>query len=81
MRNITVTVTDVDPIQQEALGKGGEPLRTLCQKEAESFDAFLRQWGESQPPDSIERDYASGLAPWEKTVIAGYIYQKILGRF
>lgn len=78
MPKITLKVESDNP---QELSNGGDPLRALCQEEAESFDRFLRAWGEDQPEGSLERDYANGLAPWEKTVVAGYLYQKAMGRF
>ena len=82
MANVLVGIVDCDsPEEEEALNKGGDPLRTLCQKEVESFDQFLRQWGSEQTPGSIGNDYAEGLAQWERQVVEGFLYQKIMGRF
>jgi hypothetical protein len=73
MARIAVELSDFEsPEEQEALGKGGDPLRALCQKEVESFDQFLRGWG---------GDYADGLVKWERAVVEGFLYQKALGRF
>ena len=81
MAKIVVDISDCSPDEKETLHKGGEVLRDLCQKEADSFDSFLKQWGTAQPKGSIERDYMHGLAPWERSVVAGYLYQKALERF
>jgi hypothetical protein len=54
----------------EALCNGGGPLRSLCQKEVEIFDQYLRSYG---------RGYEDGLARFERYAIEGYLYQKIRG--
>ena len=79
MANIVVKLSDSSsPEEVEALGKGGDPLRALCQKEVESFDQFLRRWGSESPEG---RDYVDGLARFERAVVEGFLYQKLLGRF
>jgi len=59
------------PEELEALTKGGELLRCLCGKEVDLFDAYLRNYG---------REYAEGLAKFERLAIEGYLYQKVRGR-
>ena len=79
MAKIVVELSDLsDPEEAASLGKGGDPLRALCQKEVESFDQFLRQWG-SEAPEG--RDYVDGLVRWERSVVEGFLYQKLMGRF
>ena len=58
------------PEELEAIAKGGELLRCLCGKEVDLFDAYLRQYG---------REYADGLAKFERLAIEGYLYQKARG--
>ena len=58
------------PEELAALAKGGELLRCLCGKEVDLFDAYLRQYG---------REYADGLAKFERLAIEGYLYQKVRG--
>lgn len=78
MAQISVKLEDPSREEYDALDKGGDPLRTLCRKEVESFDQYLRQWGSESPEG---RDYADGLVRWERNVVEGYLYQKLLGRF
>ena len=69
----------VDEAAAEKVAKGGQPLLDLCLEEAESFSTFLHEYA----VESKDRDasmYADGLADWEKKAIAGYLYQKTLGR-
>ena len=79
MARIVVDI-DCSPDEKELLS-GGDHLKDLCQKEVESFDQYLRQWGSAQPEGTMARDYADGLAQWEKQAVAGYLYQKAMGRF
>ena len=69
---ITFTLTpDLSRATKEeisALSNGGEPLRDLCRKEVERFNAYLRQYG---------GEYADGLARFEQFAVEGYIYQKL----
>jgi len=82
MASIVVGIVDCDSLEEEeTLNKGGDPLRALCREEVGSFDQFLRRWGAEQPEGSLSHDYADGLAPWERDVIAGFLYQKAMGRF
>ena len=60
LRNAIETVKDT--------GKSG-PLRVLCQKEVERFDATARQ----------HPDYADGLVRIERFAVEGYLVQKLLG--
>ena len=46
------------------------PLRSLCQKEVERFEAYLKK---------SDTWFAEGLAPIEKRVVEGYVYQKLRG--
>ena len=59
-----------DPQLAEQVRDGGPSLRSLCQKEVDAFDAYLRRYG---------AEYAEGLAKFERLAIEGYIYQKIRG--
>ena len=79
MAKIVVGMVDFEPPEEEeTLSKGGDPLRSLCRKEVESFDAFLRNWAAEDPAGG---EYQEGLAKWELRVIEGFLYQKIMGRF
>jgi hypothetical protein len=48
----------------------GEPLRSLCRKEVERFEAYLKR---------SDAWFVEGLAPIERLAIEGYIYQKLRG--
>jgi hypothetical protein len=78
MARISVKLDDSSAEELDLLNKGGDLLRALCQKEVESFDQYLRRWGSES---SEGRDYSDGLVRWEKAVVEGYLYQKLLGRF
>ena len=52
------------------VSKGGEPLRVLCRKEVDLFDAYLKSQG---------GEWADGLAKFERLAVEGYLYQKIRG--
>ena len=67
--------------EEEALRNGGDPLRTLCRKEVESFSAWLHGWAASLPEGAPGSEYQEGLAKWERRVVEGYLYQKIKGHF
>lgn len=54
-----------------------EPLLDLCRKEAENFSEFLKR-NPKGPND--EWLYEDGLAKWEISAIASYLYQKTKGR-
>jgi hypothetical protein len=66
-----ITLTVDDPEAAAAVANGGQQLRDLCQKEVDLFDAYLRSYG---------KEYAGGLAKFERSAIEGYLYQKIRGR-
>ncbi len=54
-----------------AADKGvSEPLRVLCRKEVERFEAYLKK---------SDAWFAEGLAPIERRAVEGYIYQKLRG--
>jgi hypothetical protein len=67
-----------EPEEIEKLLQGGNVLRSLCQKEVESFNEYLQQFAREQP--DIGSDYETGLARFEKDAIGGYLYQKLRGR-
>lgn len=48
----------------------GLPLRALCQKERQRFEAVIRE----------HPDYADGLIQIEMRAVEGYLYQKLRGR-
>lgn len=56
--------------ESDALRNGGEPLRDLCRKEVERFNAYLRAYGNG---------YEEGLARFEQFAVEGYLYQKLRG--
>jgi len=60
----------VDEALDADIAKGGEPLRSLCRREAQRFDAYLRNYGQ---------EYSDGLASWEQKAVEGYLYQKLRG--
>lgn len=79
MPNIAVGMVDFDsPEEEEILSKGGDPLRDLCRNEVESFDAFLKDWATKDPAGDF---YSEGLALWERRVVEGFLYQKLMNRF
>lgn len=54
----------------EAAGRGNaSPLRDLCRKERERFEAVARK----------HPHYADGLVTVERLAVEGYIYQKLRG--
>lgn len=54
-----------------AADKGNSgPLRSLCQKEVERFESYLK---------GVNPDFHEGLVRIEKLAIEGYIYQQIRG--
>jgi hypothetical protein len=57
------------PDEAERLLEGGDSLRDLCRKEVDRFDRYLR--------DAVGKDYATGLANWERFAVEGYLYQKL----
>lgn len=59
-----------DPAVAAKLKSGGDDLKDLCRKEVERFHQYLQKFG---------GDYAEGLTNWEKSVVEGYLYQKIRG--
>jgi len=63
-----------------AIDNGGEPLLSLCLKEADAFSAFLERWSRESTEKGADA-YRDGLTDWEKKAVAGYIYQKSRGRF
>jgi hypothetical protein len=69
---LTMMIKDVSPEDAEEIAKGGEPLRTLCRKEVDCFDAYLR---------AVGGDYKEGLARFERFAVEGYLYQKLRGHF
>ena len=66
-----ITLTVDDPEVAASVANGGPQLRDLCQKEVGLFEAYLRDYG---------KEYAGGLAKFERSAIEGYLYQKIRGR-
>ena len=65
----------VDDSLKEIVANGGDPLRTLCQKEVDLFDAYLRKYG-----DDRRNEYKGGMAKFERWMLEGYLYQKLRGR-
>ena len=53
--------------------EGTTALKKVCEAEAELFHKYLCSCG--------EKEYENGLADWEKSVVAGYLYQKLKNRF
>jgi hypothetical protein len=73
-----VTVNIADPELAQAVQAPGDlsedhrqALLALCRKEVDAFDRHLRVHGGV---------YANGLAPFERNVLEGFIYQKARGR-
>lgn len=60
-----------DPELAGKVANGGEPLRSLCRKEVEKFDLYLRQ---------NEPGWVDGLSEWESQILKTFLYQKIRGR-
>jgi len=55
----------------ETAAKGNaEPLRSLCRKEVESFEQYLK---------ASDPQFREGLAKFERMSIEGYLYQKLRG--
>ena len=63
-------LTIEDPELATAAVNGGEPLRILCRKEVDNFDRYLREYG---------HEYKDGLAKFERSMLEGYLYQKLRG--
>ncbi len=84
MANMTIEI--VLPFSEDELAeatleaeKGNkEPLRALCRKEVERFEAYLREFG-ARADNHMDHDWVHGLARFEKLVVEGYIYQKVRG--
>lgn len=57
---ITIEDKDLDP----------DTLRSVCSKEVDRFDAYLKKYG---------GDYVDGLARFERLAIEGFLYQAIRG--
>jgi hypothetical protein len=55
--------------QAEASRGNAGPLRDLCRKEVEAFEACIKQ----------HPDYADGLVKIERLAVEGYLYQKVRG--
>jgi hypothetical protein len=45
-------------------------LRSLCQKEVETFEQYVR---------SVDGQFRDGLSRFERLAISGYLYQKVRG--
>ena len=65
---IRVEVTDEALAAQ--VKDGGDALRSLCREEVLLFDQYLKNFG---------GDYRDGLTEWERSVVEGFLYQKIRG--
>lgn len=64
------TEEDLTAAIEEVKSSGrSDPLRSLCQKEAEHFERVI-----SQHPD-----YSDGLVRIERLAVMGYLVQKLLG--
>lgn len=57
-----------EAVDEAKQGNAG-PLRDLCQKESERFEAMIR----------CHDHYKDGLVRIERLVVQGYIYQKLRG--
>lgn len=73
-----IIVATSEEISQNVIDEGGEPLYSLCQKEAENFSLFLRNASDDSNNAWL---YKGGLSDWEKNAISSYLYQKLKGRF
>jgi len=71
--NLTFTLPFTEPelrAANEEAGRGNAgPLRALCRKEVEAFEASMR----------MHPDYSDGLVKIERLAVEGYLYQKIRG--
>ena len=69
--NLTIelpfTEQEFKAAQDEAAKGNVGPLRLLCRKEVEAFEAAMRQ----------HSDYADGLVRIERLAVEGYLYQKL----
>lgn len=63
------TEAELKSAQEEASRGNAGPLRVLCQKEVEAFEACMKQ----------HPDYADGLVRIERFAVEGYLYQKLRG--
>jgi hypothetical protein len=52
------------------LSGGPNELRSLCRKEVDRFDEYLRR---------TDPQFRDGLARWERLAVEGYLYQKVKG--
>jgi hypothetical protein len=52
---------------EAAAKNNAKPLRALCQREVEAFEASMRN----------HPDYADGLVRIERLAVEGYLYQKL----
>ncbi len=68
---ITLPWTDDEMrVASEAAQKGNSgPLRALCQKERERFEAVIKR----------HPDYSDGLVMIEQRAVEGYLYKKLRG--
>jgi hypothetical protein len=60
---------ELEPALEAAAQGNNGPLRALCQKEVERFDATARR----------NPDYSDGLVRMERLAVEGYLYQKLRG--
>ena len=63
------TEAELVAAQAEAGQGNAGPLRALCRKEVEAFEATMRK----------HPDYADGLVKIERLAVEGYLYQKLRG--
>ena len=68
--NLVVDESKATEEEKAALRNGKEPLRVLCRKEVDRFDLYLR---------TNDHQFSEGLAPFERLVLEGYLYQKVRG--
>lgn len=61
--------SELNVAKEEASKGNAAPLRALCRKELEAFEAVMRK----------HPDYADGLVKIEKLAVEGYLYQKLRG--
>ena len=63
------TEAELSTAQAEAGRGNAGPLRALCRKEVEAFEATMKK----------HPDYADGLVKIERLAVEGYLYQKLRG--
>jgi hypothetical protein len=61
--------SELNSAKEESDKGNPSPLRALCRKEVEAFEASMM----------LHPDYSDGLVKIEKLAVEGYVYQKLRG--